>query len=384
MNTTLNLESLEELVAFKQSPCLSLYQPTHRASPDNQQDPIRFKNLVKQLEASLLQKHGAAETQDLIEPFEALWRDASLWAHTQAGLAVLGGPGFFRVFRLQRPVVELAVVADSFHTKPLRNFLQSVGSYQVLALSLHKVRLFQGNRDALYEVDTSASLASVRSGAEGDEPPPEDAAPGAPESLGAVNASAHHNRGGKRDDADVAARRLFRAVDRAIIDQYSRPSGLPLILAALPEHRHLFHQISHNPFLMAEGVNRNPDALTLDELCRHVWEVAKPQYDARLVMLTGDFSAAQAKGLGSDDLAQVVQAAAAGRVGTLLIEADRQIAGWLDAETGLVMAANLEDPRIDDALDDLGELVSSKGGRVLVIPGDQMPSRTGLSAIYRY
>ncbi|TVR67101.1 MAG: hypothetical protein EA420_00995, partial [Candidatus Competibacteraceae bacterium] len=31
-------------------PCLSLFQPTHRNHPDNQQDPIRFKNLVKALE----------------------------------------------------------------------------------------------------------------------------------------------------------------------------------------------------------------------------------------------------------------------------------------------------------------------------------------------
>jgi len=27
-------------------PCVSLFQPTHRNHPDNQQDPIRFKNLL--------------------------------------------------------------------------------------------------------------------------------------------------------------------------------------------------------------------------------------------------------------------------------------------------------------------------------------------------
>jgi uncharacterized integral membrane protein len=37
-------------------PCLSLFQPTHRDHPDNQQDPIRFKNLVKALEESLRQQ----------------------------------------------------------------------------------------------------------------------------------------------------------------------------------------------------------------------------------------------------------------------------------------------------------------------------------------
>ena len=72
---------------------------------------------------------------------------------------------------------------------------------------------------------------------------------------------------------------------------------------------------------------------------------------------------AKSNGLGSDDLAQVAQAAAAGRVATLLVEADRQIAGRLDSATGRVEAAELSHPQVDDLLDDLGELVEKMGGR---------------------
>ena len=54
MKTILTLESLAELTAAHQSPCLSLYQPTHRHHPENQQDPIRFRNLLKELETSIL------------------------------------------------------------------------------------------------------------------------------------------------------------------------------------------------------------------------------------------------------------------------------------------------------------------------------------------
>ncbi len=49
-------------------PCLSLYQPTHRHRPENQQDPIRFGNLVKVLEESLLQKYPKREIQTLLDP----------------------------------------------------------------------------------------------------------------------------------------------------------------------------------------------------------------------------------------------------------------------------------------------------------------------------
>ena len=132
--TLLTIESLAELTSVHQPPCLSLYQPTHRRHPENQQDPIRFRNLMKDLDVSLRQKYPAVETRLLLEPFEALADDHDFWNHTLDGLAVLGGPDLFQVFRLQRPVAELTVVADSFHTKPLRRFLQSVGRYQVLGL----------------------------------------------------------------------------------------------------------------------------------------------------------------------------------------------------------------------------------------------------------
>ena len=193
-----------------------------------------------------------------------------------------------------------------------------------------------------------------------------------------------HGDGGKTAQVDIDADRFFRAIDRAVLEHHSRPSGLPLLLAALPEHHHRFHQVSHNPFLIAEGLTINPDALPIDELRKSAWLVFEPQYQARLATLADEFAVAKAKGFGSDDLTQVAQAAAAGRVATLLIESDRQIAGRLDGATGRIEIAELSHPQVDDLLDDLGALVEKMSGQVLVIPSERMSTRTGLAATYRY
>ena len=380
----LTIESLAELASVNQPPCLSLYQPTHRRYPENQQDPIRFRNLVKELEGSLRQKYPAIETRILLEPFEALAHEHPFWNYTLDGLAVLGGPSLFRVFLLQRPVAQLAVAADNFHIKPLRRFLQSVDRYQVIGLSLHKIRLFEGNRDALDEIDPDPGVPRTITEALGNELTDPHQTVASYGGVGGTSTPMHHGHGGKKDDADIDAERFFRVIDRAVIERHSRPSGLPLLLAALPEHHHLFHRVSRNPLLMAEGVTINPDALPNDELRERAWQVVEPQYQARLAILADEFAAAKSKGLGSDDLAQVSQAAAAGRVATLLIESDRQIAGRLDGATGRVELTELSHPQVDDLLDDLGELVEKMGGGVLVIPAEQMPTRTGLAATYRY
>ncbi len=364
-------------------PCLSLYQPTHRAFPERQQDSIRFRNLVKTMGESLRQRYPDRENDPLLAPFHALADDAEFWNHNLDGLAVLGTTDLFRVYRLQRPVAELAIVADSFHTKPLMRILQSADRFQILGLNRHEARLFEGNRDGVDEIAL---------------------APGVPRTLDAViggdverdRASRTHGRiepavmgrhgasDVKNDAIDSDTERFFRAVDHAVLQHHSRPTGLPLLLAALPEHHHLFRKVSGNPNLMSTAIDVDAAVLSLEELRERAWSLVQPFYLERLAGLIDSFGAAQAKQNGSGDLSDVARAAAEGRVATLLLEAERSIPGRLDTTTGAVSTAELHDPQVDDALDDLGEQVLRTGGDVVIVPAERMPTTTGLAAIYRF
>lgn len=343
-------------------PCLSLYQPTHRSHPENQQDPIRFKNLIKQLEASLLQTVTPAHAHTLLAPFLAVAEDHDFWAHTRDGLAVLGGLDTFQVFRLQRPVPALAIVADSFHTKPLMRQRQSTDRFQVLGLTRHSVRLFEGNRDALDEVTLSPVVNAALA-----------------EAIGDQNADQHNSEGAHAGDE-----RFFRAVDRLITEHYSKPSALPLLLATLPAHRGVFHALTHNSALLADGIDVHPDAVSLDELRQRAWTVMEPHYITTLDALTEAFGVAKAHALGIDDVNAVAAAVAAGRVATLLIEADRIIPGRIDRASGEIAHATLDAPDVDDVLDDLAEMTEKMGGRVVVLPADRMPTVSGAAATLRF
>ena len=365
-------------------PCLSLYQPTHRHYPENQQDPIRFGNLVKLLEESLRQKYSTQESTLLLEPFLALADDRDFWNHALDGLAVLAAAGMFRVYRLQRPVAELTVVADSFHTKPLMRIRQSADRYQILGLSSHAITLYEGNRDVLDAIELAQGIPRTMIealGAELTEPHMTVASYGG---VGGSSSPMHHGHGGKEADAAIDDERFFRAIDRGILEHHSQPAGLPLILATLPEHRQLFHEVSHNPFLIDEGIDSNPEALLIDELRTRAWQVFEPRYLAQLDALIEQFGNARPHDLGHDELAQVAKAVVDGRVATLLIEANRQIPGRIDAATGAITLGDLANPQIDDLLDDLGALVLKAGGKVVTIPTQRMPTKTGVAAVYRY
>lgn len=371
------------LLKGQQPPCISLYQRTHRHHPENQQDPIRFRNLVREVGSALRQKHAARETQRILEPFEALAEDHEFWNHTLDGLAVLAAGDIFKRYRLHRPIRTLTVVADSFHTKPLVRILQSADRYQILGINRHAMRLFEGNRDVLDEIDPAPDVPRTVADLFGE-------MAGGPErknrvyGLAASGKTTHHTTDVREDVKISDTERFFRAVDRAVLDHHSRPSGMPLLLAALPEHHHLFRSISRNPFLADGAIDTYPDDLSSDELRERSWQLVQGRYLARLRRLIDHFHAAFPSELASGDLAHVARAAVAGRIGTLLIEAERFIPGVFDRTTGAIQLFDPGHSGIDDLLDDLAEYVLKAGGEVVVVPAERMPTGTGIAATYRF
>jgi Bacterial archaeo-eukaryotic release factor family 3 len=375
----LTADRLTALRTSHEPPCISLYQPTHRAHPDNLQDPIRYRNLARDMETSLKEKYTARDVAALMEKYRALERDEEFWNHRTDGLAILSSPETFEIFELQRPVQELLVVASNFYTKPLVRALQSADRYQILSLTRNEARLFEGNRDALDPIDLS-DIPSTATEVLGDE----RTAPRVSVRSVPGGGSFYHGGGGAKDETDLDRDRFFRAIDRAILENHSRPSGLPLLLAALRENQAPFRAVSHNPFLLANGIQAEPASLDLDQLRVLAWQQVEPGYLKRLAGLLERYHSARSRQMASDDISQVAEATVAGRVGTLLVEADRQIPGRLDEATGRIERGDPTHPEIGDILNDLAETVSRMKGDVVVVPAERMPSTTGLAATYRF
>ncbi len=387
----LSPEILQLVAGPVEGPCVSLYFPTHRHHPENQQDPIRFRVIVKELE-QMLEKDETPAVAEMVARFHALDDDLNFWNHTLDGLAILAAPGgFFKAITLQRPVKELVIVADSFHTKPLRRMLQSSDRYQVLALTMTGIKLYEGNRDALDVVGLAPEVPHTLTDALGEEltdPHSTVAAYGALKGggggTGGDQMEMHHGHGGRKDQVDIDEIRYYRVIDRAIIKHHSNTSRLPLMMAALAEHQGNFHKISNNPYLLPEGVKINPDVLSLDDLRARAWDAFEPHYEEKISKLADDFMTSKANDLGLEELVEIAAAAKDGRVATLLVEADRQIGGKINPDTGEIQEGDIAHPETDDLLDDLGELVAAMGGTVFVVRSEKMPSESGAAAICRF
>lgn len=388
MNRLLDRETMSQLLAKREAPCLSLYQPTHRSFPERQQDPIRFKHLVRELEDSLKQQGRGDQAKALLKPFQDLMNDPDFWNSNRDGLAVFGAVDYFEVFRLQRSVPELAVANDRMHLKPLLRIAQSADRYQILAITLNSVRLFEGNRDGIDEVRLGDGVPKTLEEALGRDLT-EKGQTGFPQGYSRASErgdpmQVESGGAGRQDEIDRDRKRFFREVDRAILEHHSRKSRLPLILAALPEHQFHFRKLSHNEFMLSEGIESDASLLSHDELRQRSWMVMQPRYLKRLEGFINQYGVSHGQGLATDQLEQIGQATLEGRVATLLVEAERQIPGVVDKQQGKAVAVEDDTATTPDLLDELTIWTLEQGGEVIAVPTERMPTESGAAAIYRY
>jgi hypothetical protein len=149
--------------------------PTLKAGAETQQNPIRFKNLMRQAEA-LLQEQEASHTDavDLLKSAHQLDQN-DFGQHQEEGLAIFIAEGFLRYYPLplsfaETVFAETVVVGDRFHLKPLLPLLTGDGQYYVLALSQNDIRLIQATRHSVQEIELEDSPKSLDEALQYDRP----------------------------------------------------------------------------------------------------------------------------------------------------------------------------------------------------------------------
>lgn len=382
----LNRQLIYELLDHREHPCFTLMMPTHQIPPEVENDPLQFKNLVKELE-NKIRINNLEKYLPLISSLHQVGTDRDFWTHLEQGLVVFINPSYLKVVKVQIPLPTLTVVSDSFHVKPLYRYYQERGTFQVLALGQDHVRFYEGNKFKLQELDLSGKVPKSMKEALGSELTDAHyntaSATGKGSRKRANQGTGHvvHGYMEKSQEKENDTTRFFRIIDERIHEQFSKPSGLPLILATLSEHQSRFREHSKNKSLLAEGITADISQLTAKEIKDKAWEIFGMHHQEQIKEILEQQSLAESQNKSHSLLEDVALDAIDGKIEILLVEEDRIIKGKI-----------LEDERrieympsgVDDILDDLSAMVIEKSGRVILLPADQMPHQGGAVSINRH
>lgn len=376
------VQDLQTLIEAQRGWCVSLYMPTHPLR-DTEQDPIRFRNMLRDAEERLrTQGLRTPDAHAILAPAEALLQDPLFWSSGGIGLAVFAAEGFFRSFRLTLELPELLVVAQRFHVKPLMPFLASDGHFYILALSQKQVRLLDATRHTVEEMDPEHTPPALAEALQYEQYERQlQFHTGTSSGYGQRPASYHGS-----DPSDEAKDRILRWFHK-IDDELGRlikGGQSPLVLAGVEYLFPLYREANTYPHLVEGGVPGNPEVLRPEELHAQAWPLVEPLFSAGRTAAAARYAQLAGTGRTATDVAEIVAAAQHGRVDALFVAIGAQVWGRLDSETGEVEIHPDPEPTDSDLLDLAALLTLQNSGSVYGVPLDVVPGGGVAAAVFRY
>lgn len=347
---------------------LSIYMPTHRTSPDNKQDPLRFKNLLKEVEEKL---SGNPHQEKILEKLKNLAMDLDFWIYNKDGLVILMNENEMLIYRLNRSVQDLVYLGDYYYLKPLIMNYQSDHQYYALGLARDHFKLFKGNRYGFHEIDLSDQPTTLEE-VVGDE------VKGRTLNFGGYGGrnTQYHGHHARSEEEKEDTRKFFHYVDQFVMNEFTEKHRIPLILITLPEHQGSFRAISQNKRLLDEGIEKAYSSISENEFKTTMWKVLEPLYLEKTADLVRKFHEQKS----SDVIQEIIVALNESRVQTLVLELDKQMRGQVFFEE---TRYELNDQG-EDIFNILAQEALRQGLEVVILPKDRMPTDRGLFAILRY
>jgi len=384
----LSSDELKALVAEpKAQPCVSIYMPTERMSAETLQNPIRFKNAIRQAEAELV-SYGLRpeDARRLLEPATQL-DDYDFWQHQSDGLAIFIAPEMLRYYRLPLNFEEWVVVSDRFHFKPLLPLMTGDGCFYILALSQDEVRLLQGSRYSVMEVELEDIPHSLAEALRYDDTEKHLQRRTSTPRGGTANpkpqAGTFHGQGEGIDEANSDLLRFFQKLDAGLQDFLSGKK-IPLILAGVEYLFPIYREANGYPHLMDAGITGNPEELKPEELHAKAWEIVAPHFQQAQQEAVELYREMIGTGKTSTNLEETVSAAYYGRVDQLFVALDAQQWGSFDPEANTVETHSEAEPGDQDLLDAAAIQTFLNGGVVYAVEPGQVPDEAPMAAVFRY
>ncbi len=379
---SLTRSDLAELIDVEGEWCVSLYMPAVRAGAEVQQNTIRFRNLLRRAEESLQAvQMRVPDVERLLGPATALLDDAGFWREQGDGLAVFVGQGHLSTFRLPLRFDEIVVVNRRFYVKPLLPLFSGDGQFFVLALSQDQVRLLEGTRDSVAEVELPDVPTSMAEALQLDRPERQVRA----RAIGETGAAVFHGHGGPEETAKPDLLRYFQLVDRGLRD-YLADKRVPLVLAGVDYLLPIYREANSYSHLLEQGIIGNPDMVSARELHQRAWEIVRPVFAAEQAEQIALYYELDGRGdvRASHTLTDIVRAAFEGRVATLFVPHSVQKWGVYRAHSHKVHVHPSQQPGDYDLIDLAAAQTVAHGGTVYVLEPEKVPGGELIAAIFRY
>jgi hypothetical protein len=381
---TICLSDIKTLLQEGQALHVSIVMPTHHKGGVDQQDPIRFKNLLRQAEEKMISGGlRPAEARVTLRPVESLLNDSAFWRQQGEGLAIyLEGNRFF-YYRLPLVLQEGVEVGSRFFIRPLIPLLGKCGLFYILAVSQNKNRLLQCTLNGSVRINTADVPASLEEALNQDTY--EQSSRFHSGSLGGSGGgvSIQSQASGSPSFNKDQILQYFEQVNKGVT-RIMKQEQAPLILAGVDYLHPIYRKVNTYANLFQEGITGNPDEISDAALREKAWPIVSPYFDKDRLAGLAEYRKAAGTGLTSSGIEEVLKSSREGRIKYLFIGEGAQYRGQAPEKTDTVPVPSGSAGKNEDLIDLAIYDTLKHAGAVYELKLEDLPGRENILALLRY
>lgn len=354
---------LKNIQSLKSTPSISLLMPTHRSFPDNQQDKIRLKNLANAAIDRLKKEFSNSDFKNILNKLNNLTDEIDI-NHLEDGLAVFLSNDNYYKFTFSFPVKERLIIDDNFVTRDLVFGMNRTQPYFAVIIDDKNTRIFNCEREKCQEaVHAMLPLKNI----------------------------VHDIKEGNFPDVSFNDRireneeRLknhLRDTEK-ILKELSGGSQVSVVICGTQKQISFFKEICSSNINVIAEITGNYGSASASELSKLIWPEAKKGFaEIRNEVIKKIDPAVSAKKF-ITGIQEIWNLANEGRGLILLVEINFAVTGIIK-DNHVEITEKLLNGGSEDIIDELIELVISKGGNVVFFDNGSLENYGRIAMILRY
>jgi hypothetical protein len=371
------LEELNVFEALKNNyttPCVSVVIPTHKMYPDRAVDALVAKQAFKRAKMQVLSMCPREEGgEEIIEKLGELLENVN-FTKSDLGIGFYVSPDMSHVVKFPFVVQEKVIVGNSFEVRDLLYLSEMMINYFVLLINEKEIKLFEGRGEKLKLIKDSMFPLRFYDDYEYTHT-----------SIG--SSYGYALKSFEKDKSVVKEQRVSAYLKTA--DEYLTnylENNTPLILIGNSKDLGYYKKVGVNYKNVVGKVDGNYSHEGISRLGNLTFEKIKEYLDLEHDKLIDRFDDAYGKKLATFGIINVWRAAKEGKGLILLVEKDYSIPGFVaEDELELLLSPSKKVKiNIDDAVDDVMEVVLEKKGKVKIVENGKLSKYDGIVMILRY
>lgn len=343
-------QKIETLAKEKNTPCVTISLNTHRTHPDNAQDEIVLKNLLKEAEERIINEFGKISVASLLEKLSTIQSEFKV-DYNLDSLHIYLSNDTKEIIKTAGSVNENAVhISNTFAVRPLIQEYNRSEEYLIMVLSQGGVNLYNTINDSIVSEINNNGFPFSKNPHYVIEPE-------------------------KRSDPkqmDNMVREFLNKVDKAFVKVHNQ-TGLSCVVVCTEDNYSHLMQVADKPNLYHGYSPINYNNTAAHHIAKQAWEIVKELQNKRRTEAIGEIKEAMAQGKVLTDLQEIYQSAIDGRGNLLILHQDFSQPVLMTSDRSFKLVTYKTQPEvIDDITSNIAWEVLSKKGRVVITTKDEI------------